>query len=300
MNYLIFSAALLMSMAPQSTHAQFGGRATHGSQSGSRNFQVSMPQLRILIREVVSEVVRDSNRNFSENSVRTTEKTIDQLTTGVERRLALRAPIRIVRESAESGGLRGHEARGSDRPRGVERKPWEREGFIKSNHEGNRRQMAENLRKQTERTSETTLLHRPPVQTTLYYRPGGGRPGSGGVTRPVDPPVRPVDPPVLPVDPPVLVVDPVPPTLPPNNGGGQVGIGGGPGPVPPPFPGGPDPSPEPRPAVEAPQPPTSEGGGGEGEGGGGEGEGGGGEGEGEGGEGEGETPPEYPSEYPGS
>jgi hypothetical protein len=285
MKYLFFSAALLMGMDPQSTHAQFGGRATHGSQGGSRNFQVSMPQLRILIREVVTEVVRDSNRNFSENSVRTTEKTIDQLTTGVERRLALRAPIRIVRESAESGGLRGHEGRDSDRPRGVERKPWEREGFIKSNHEGNRRQLAENLRKQTERTGETALLHRPPVQTTLYYRPGGGRPGSGGVTRPVDPPVRPVDPPVL-------VVDPVPPTLPPNNGGGQVGIGGGPGPVPPSFPGGPIgvgmPAPEPRPAVEAPQPPTSEGGGGDG------GEGG------EGGGGEGETPPEYPSEYPGS
>ena len=178
--------------------------------------------------------------------------------------------------------MRGHEGRDSDRPRGVERKPWEREGFIKSNHEGNRRQLAENLRKQTERTGETALLHRPPVQTTLYYRPGGGRPGSGGVTRPVDPPVRPVDPPVL-------VVDPVPPTLPPNNGGGQVGIGGGPGPVPPSFPGGPIgvgmPAPEPRPAVEAPQPPTSEGGGGDG---------------GAGGGGEGETPPEYPSEYPGS
>ena len=270
-------------MDPQSIHAQFGGRATHGSQGGSRNFQVSMPQLRILIREVVTEVVRDSNRNFSENSVRTTEKTIDQLTTGVERRLALRAPFRIVRESADSGGLRGREGGGSDRPRVVERKPWEREGFIKSNREGTQRQLAENLRKQTERTGETALLHRPPVQTTLYYRPG-----SGGVTqpvgppvRPVDPPVLPVDPPVLPVDPPVLVVDPVPPTLPPNNGGGQVGIGGGPGPVPPSFPGGPIgvgmPAPEPRPAVEAPQPPTSEGGGGEGE-----------------------TPPEYPSEYPGS
>jgi len=282
MKYLIFSAALLMGMAPQSIHAQFGGRATHGSQGGSRTFQVSMPQLRILIREVVTEVVRDSNRNFSENSVRTTEKTINQLTTGVERRLALRAPFRIVRESAESGGLRGREGGGSDRPRVVERKPWEREGFIKSNREGTQRQLAENLRKQTERTGETALLHRPPVQTTLYYRPG-----SGGVTqpvgppvrpvRPVDPPVLPVDPPVLPVDPPVLVVDPVPPTLPPNNGGGQVGIGGGPGPVPPSFP-----EPEPRPAVEAPQPP------------GGEGEGG------EGGGGEGETPPEYPSEYPGS
>ena len=285
MKYLIFSAALLISMVPQSIHAQFGGRATHGSQGGSRNVQVSMPQLRILIREVVTEVVRDSNRNFSGNSVRTTEKTIDQLTTAVERRLALRAPLRIVRESAESGGLRGREGGGSDRPRVVERKPWEREGFIKSNREGTQRQLAENLRKQTERTGETALLHRPPVQTTLYYRPG-----SGGVTqpvappvRPVDPPVRPVDPPVLPVDPPVLVVDPVPPTLPPNNGGGQVGIGGGPGPVPPSFPGGP----EPRPAVEAPQPPTSEGGGGEGGGG-------------EGGGGEGETPPEYPSEYPGS
>ena len=276
MKYLIFSAALLMGMVPQSIHAQFGGRATHGSQGGSRNFQVSMPQLRILIREVVTEVVRDSNRNFSENSVRTTEKTIDQLTTGVERRLALRAPFRIVRESADSGGLRGREGGGSDRPRVVERKPWEREGFIKSNREGTQRQLAENLRKQTERTGETALLHRPPVQTTLYYRPG-----SGGVTQPVGPPVRPVDPPVLPVDPPVLVVDPVPPTLPPNNGGGQVGIGGGPGPVPPSFPGGPIgvgmPAPEPRPAVEAPQPPTSEGGGGEGE-----------------------TPPEYPSEYPGS
>ena len=276
MKYLIFSAALLMGMVPQSIHAQFGGRATHGSQGGTRNFQVSMPQLRILIREVVTEVVRDSNRNFSENSVRTTEKTIDQLTTGVERRLALRAPFRIVRESAESGGLRGREGGGSDRPRVVERKPWEREGFIKSNREGTQRQLAENLRKQTERTGEIALLHRPPVQTTLYYRPG-----SGGVTQPVDPPVRPVDPPVLPVDPPVLVVDPVPPTLPPNNGGGQVGIGGGPGPVPPSFPGGPIgvgmPAPEPRPAVEAPQPPTSEGGGGEGE-----------------------TPPEYPSEYPGS
>ena len=281
MKYLIFSAALLMGMVPQSIHAQFGGRATHGSQGGTRNFQVSMPQLRILIREVVTEVVRDSNRNFSENSVRTTEKTIDQLTTGVERRLALRAPFRIVRESAESGGLRGREGGGSDRPRVVERKPWEREGFIKSNREGTQRQLAENLRKQTERTGETALLHRPPVQTTLYYRPG-----SGGVTQPVGPPVRPVDPPVLPVDPPVLVVDPVPPTLPPNNGGGQVGIGGGPGPVPPSFPGGPIgvgmPAPEPRPAVEAPQPP------------GGEGEGG------EGGGGEGETPPEYPSEYPGS
>ena len=273
MKYLIFSAALLISMVPQSIHAQFGGRATHGSQGGSRNVQVSMPQLRILIREVVTEVVRDSNRNFSGNSVRTTEKTIDQLTTAVERRLALRAPLRIVRESAESGGLRGREGGGSDRPRVVERKPWEREGFIKSNREGTQRQLAENLRKQTERTGETALLHRPPVQTTLYYRPG-----SGGVTQPVAPPVRPVDPPVLPVDPPVLVVDPVPPTLPPNNGGGQVGIGGGPGPVPPSFPGGP----EPRPAVEAPQPPTSEGGGGEGGGG------------------EGETPPEYPSEYPGS
>lgn len=280
MKYLIFSAALLISIVPQSIHAQFGGRATHGSQGGSRNFQVSMPQLRILIREVVTEVVRDSNRNISGNSVRTTEKTIDQLTTAVERRLALRAPLRIVRESAESGGLRGREGGGSDRPRVVERKPWERESFIKSNREGTQRQLAENLRKQTERTGETALLHRPPVQTTLYYRPG-----SGGVTqpvappvRPVDPPVRPVDPPVLPVDPPVLVVDPVPPTLPPNNGGGQVGIGGGPGPVPPSFPGGP----EPRPAVEAPQPPTSEGGGGEGGGG------------------EGETPPEYPSEYPGS
>ena len=274
MKYLIFSAALLMGMVPQSIHAQFGGRATHGSQGGTRNFQVSMPQLRILIREVVTEVVRDSNRNFSENSVRTTEKTIDQLTTGVERRLALRAPFRIVRESAESGGLRGREGGGSDRPRVVERKPWEREGFIKSNREGTQRQLAENLRKQTERTGETALLHRPPVQTTLYYRPG-----SGGVTQPVGPPVRPVDPPVL-------VVDPVPPTLPPNNGGGQVGIGGGPGPVPPSFPGGPIgvgmPAPEPRPAVEAPQPP------------GGEGEGG------EGGGGEGETPPEYPSEYPGS
>jgi len=269
MKYLIFSAALLMGMVPQSIHAQFGGRATHGSQGGSRNFQVSMPQLRILIREVVTEVVRDSNRNFSGNSVRTTEKTIDQLTTGVERRLALRAPFRIVRESAESGGLRGREGGGSDRPRVVERKPWEREGFIKSNREGTQRQLAENLRKQTERTGETALLHRPPVQTTLYYRPG-----SGGVTqpvgppvrpvdppvRPVDPPVRPVDPPVLPVDPPVLVVDPVPPTLPPNNGGGQVGIGGGPGPVPPSFP-----EPEPRPAVEAPQPPGGEGEGGEGE-----------------------------------
>lgn len=281
MKYLIFSAALLMGMVPQSIHAQFGGRATHGSQGGTRNFQVSMPQLRILIREVVTEVVRDSNRNFSENSVRTTEKTIDQLTTGVERRLALRAPFRIVRESAESGGLRGREGGGSDRPRVVERKPWEREGFIKSNREGTQRQLAENLRKQTERTGETALLHRPPVQTTLYYRPG-----SGGVTQPVGPPVRPVDPPVRPVDPPVLVVDPVPPTLPPNNGGGQVGIGGGPGPVPPSFPGGPIgvgmPAPEPRPAVEAPQPPTSEGGGGEGGGG------------------EGETPPEYPSEYPGS
>jgi len=278
MKYLIFSAALLMGMVPQSIHAQFGGRATHGSQGGTRNFQVSMPQLRILIREVVTEVVRDSNRNFSENSVRTTEKTIDQLTTGVERRLALRAPFRIVRESAESGGLRGREGGGSDRPRVVERKPWEREGFIKSNREGSQRQLAENLRKQTERTGETALLHRPPVQTTLYYRPG-----SGGVTQPVDPPVRPVDPPVLPVDPPVLVVDPVPPTLPPNNGGGQVGIGGGPGPVPPSFPGGPIgvgmPAPEPRPAVEAPQPPGGEGGGGGGEG---------------------ETPPEYPSEYPGS
>ena len=270
-----------MGMVPQSIHAQFGGRATHGSQGGTRNFQVSMPQLRILIREVVTEVVRDSNRNFSENSVRTTEKTIDQLTTGVERRLALRAPFRIVRESAESGGLRGREGGGNDRPRVVERKPWEREGFIKSNREGTQRQLAENLRKQTERTGETALLHRPPVQTTLYYRPG-----SGGVTQPVGPPVRPVDPPVRPVDPPVLVVDPVPPTLPPNNGGGQVGIGGGPGPVPPSFPGGPIgvgmPAPEPRPAVEAPQPPTSEGGGGEGGGG------------------EGETPPEYPSEYPGS
>ena len=280
MKYLIFSAALLMGMVPQSIHAQFGGRATHGSQGGTRNFQVSMPQLRILIREVVTEVVRDSNRNFSENSVRTTEKTIDQLTTGVERRLALRAPFRIVRESAESGGLRGREGGGSDRPRVVERKPWEREGFIKSNREGTQRQLAENLRKQTERTGETALLHRPPVQTTLYYRPG-----SGGVTQPVGPPVRPVDPPVRPVDPPVLVVDPVPPTLPPNNGGGQVGIGGGPGPVPPSFPGGPIgvgmPAPEPRPAVEAPQPP------------GGEGEGG------EGGGGEGETPPVYPSEYPG-
>ena len=265
-----------MGMVPQSIHAQFGGRATHGSQGGTRNFQVSMPQLRILIREVVTEVVRDSNRNFSENSVRTTEKTIDQLTTGVERRLALRAPFRIVRTSAESGGLRGREGGGSDRPRVVERKPWEREGFIKSNRESTQRQLAENLRKQTERTGETALLHRPPVQTTLYYRPG-----SGGVTQPVGPPVRPVAPPVLPVDPPVLVVDPVPPTLPPNNGGGQVGIGGGPGPVPPSFPGGPIgvgmPAPEPRPAVEAPQPPTSEGGGGEGE-----------------------TPPEYPSEYPGS
>ena len=281
MKYLIFSAALLMGMVPQSIHAQFGGRATHGSQGGTRNFQVSMPQLRILIREVVTEVVRDSNHNFSKNSVRTSEKTIDQLTTGVERRLALRAPLRIVRESAESGGLRGREGGGSDRPRVVERKPWEREGFIKSNREGTQRQLAENLRKQTERTGETALLHRPPVQTTLYYRPG-----SGGVTQPVGPPVRPVDPPVLPVDPPVLVVDPVPPTLPPNNGGGQVGIGGGPGPVPPSFPGGPIgvgmPAPEPRPAVEAPQPP------------GGEGEGG------EGGGGEGETPPEYPSEYPGS
>ena len=291
MKYLIFSAALLMGMVPQSIHAQFGGRATHGSQGGSRNFQVSMPQLRILIREVVTEVVRDSNHNFSKNSVRTSEKTIDQLTTGVERRLALRAPFRIVRESAESGGLRGREGGGSDRPRVVERKPWEREGFIKSNREGTQRQLAENLRKQTERTGETALLHRPPVQTTLYYRPG-----SGGVTqpvgppvrpvdppvRPVDPPVLPVDPPVLPVDPPVLVVDPVPPTLPPNNGGGQVGIGGGPGPVPPSFP-----EPEPRPAVEAPQPPGGEGGGGEGGGG-------------EGGGGEGETPPEYPSEYPGS
>ena len=283
MKYLIFSAALLMGMVPQSIHAQFGGRATHGSQGGTRNFQVSMPQLRILIREVVTEVVRDSNRNFSENSVRTTEKTIDQLTTGVERRLALRAPFRIVGESAESGGLRGREGGGSDRPRVVERKPWEREGFIKSNREGTQRQLAENLRKQTERTGETALLHRPPVQTTLYYRPG-----SGGVTqpvdppvRPVDPPVRPVDPPVLPVDPPVLVVDPVPPTLPPNNGGGQVGIGGGPGPVPPSFPE-PEPRPAveaPRPAVEAPQPPGGEGGGGGGEG---------------------ETPPEYPSEYPGS
>ena len=281
MKYLIFSAALLMGMVPQSVHAQFGGRATHGSQGGSRNFQVSMPQLRILIREVVTEVVRDSNRNFSGNSVRTSEKTIDQLTTAVERRLALRAPLRIVRESGESGGLRGREGGGSDRPRVVERKPWEREGFIKSNREGTQRQLAENLRKQTERTGETALLHRPPVQTTLYYRPG-----SGGVTQPVGPPVRPVDPPVRPVDPPVLVVDPVPPTLPPNNGGGQVGIGGGPGPVPPSFPGGPIgvgmPAPEPRPAVEAPQPPTSEGGGGVGGGG------------------EGETPLEYPSEYPGS
>ena len=290
MKYLIFSAALLMGMVPQSIHAQFGGRATHGSQGGSRNFQVNMPQLRILIREVVTEVVRDSNRNFSGNSVRTSEKTIDQLTTAVERRLALRAPLRIVRESGESGGLRGREGGGSDRPRVVERKPWEREGFIKSNREGTQRQLAENLRKQTERTGETALLHRPPVQTTLYYRPG-----SGGVTqpvgppvrpvdppvRPVDPPVLPVDPPVLPVDPPVLVVDPVPPTLPPNNGGGQVGIGGGPGPVPPSFPE-PEPRPAveaPRPAVEAPQPP-------------------GGEGGGEGGEGE--TPPGYPSEYPGS
>ena len=281
MKYLIFSAALLMGMVPQSIHAQFGGRATHGSQGGTRNFQVSMPQLRILIREVVTEVVRDSNRNFSENSVRTTEKTIDQLTTGVERRLALRAPFRIVRESAESGGLRGHEGRGSDRPRVVERKPWEREGFIKSNREGARRQLAENLRKQADRTAETALRLSS---------------GTNGVIRPVDPPVRPVDPPVLPVDPPVLVVDPVPPTLPPNNGGGQVGIGGGPGPVPPSFPGGPIgvgmPAPEPRPAVEAPQPPGGEGEGGEGGGG----EGGGGEGGG----GEGETPPEYPSEYPGS
>ena len=125
MKYLIFSTALMMGMAPQSIHAQFGGRATHGSQGGVHHIQISMPQLRMLIRDVVREAVRDSNHARPNNSVRTTEKTIDQITSTVERRLALRAPLRIVRESTENGGLRGRES-DNDRPRGGERKPWER------------------------------------------------------------------------------------------------------------------------------------------------------------------------------
>ena len=104
MKYLIFSAALLMGMVPQSIHAQFGGRATHGSQGGVRHIQISMPQLRMLIREVVREAVRDSNHARPNNSARTTEKTIDQITSMVERRLALRAPFRIIRKAPRVAG----------------------------------------------------------------------------------------------------------------------------------------------------------------------------------------------------
>ena len=174
MKYLIFSAALLIGMAPQSIHAQFGGRATHGSQGGSRNFQVSMPQLRILIREVAREVVRETHTARAGATSRSTKKTIDQLTSAVERRLALRAPLRLVRNSTESGGLRGREGSGhTQSASGGERKPWERNEFLSRNSESKRRQTEENRRKHTERTGQSALLHRPPVQTTLFPRPIG-------------------------------------------------------------------------------------------------------------------------------
>ena len=211
MRYLILTVALLIGVLPETVQAQIGGRATHGSHGGTRNFQISMPQLRLLIREVVREVVRETHTSRAGATSRSTEKTIDQLTSAVERRLALRAPLRLVRNSTESGGLRGRE--GGDHTQsasGGERKPWERNEFLSRNSESKRRQTEENRRKHTERTKQSALLNRPPVQTTLFPRPigGGGNSGGGGGR----------------------------PPRPNPGGGGQVGIGGGPGPVPPTFP----------------------------------------------------------------
>ena len=61
MRYLILTVALLIGVVPETVQAQIGGRATHGSHGGTRNFQISMPQLRLLIREVVREVVRETH-----------------------------------------------------------------------------------------------------------------------------------------------------------------------------------------------------------------------------------------------
>ncbi len=268
--------ALLIAAAPQ-TQAQFGGRATHGSQGGARNFQISMPQLRMLIREVVREVAREANSHRPQTSTGVTEKTIDQLTSTVERRLALRAPLRVVRESTELN-------RGSHGVETGERKPWERQSFVERNSESNRRRIEEHRRKQNELAGETGLMHRRQTQTTLYHRPTPSptpvRPHfpGGGTTSTNTPPVVP---------------PPAPPPRPNpgggnneggnneggnngggnNGGGGQVGIGGGPGPVPPTFPT------NPGIGIGMPAPGT----GGGGEGGGTPGEGGG-------------TPPGNPNE----
>ena len=137
MRYLILTAALVIGVAPETVQAQFGGRATHGSQGGTRNFQTSMPQLRLLIRDVV----RETHTTRAGATSRITEKTINQLSSAVERRLALRAPLRLVRNSTESGGLRGLEGGGNTQSAsGGERKPWERNEFLSRNSESKRRQ----------------------------------------------------------------------------------------------------------------------------------------------------------------
>ena len=85
MRYLILTVALLIGVVPETVQAQIGGRATHGSHGGTRNFQISMPQLRLLIREVVREVVRETHTSRAGATSRSTKKTIDQLTSAVER-----------------------------------------------------------------------------------------------------------------------------------------------------------------------------------------------------------------------
>lgn len=226
MKYMILMAALLIAAAPQ-TQAQFGGRATHGSQGGARNFQISMPQLRMLIREVVREVVRETSSHRPQASTGVTEKTIDQLTSAVERRLALRAPLRVVRESTEHNrGSRGVES--------GERKPWERQSFVESNSESNRRRIEEHRRKQNELAGETGLMHRRPTQTTLYHRPTPSptpvRPPypGGGTTSTNAPPV---------VQPPAPPAPPIPGEGGGNPGGGEGGQPQPPAPPAPPTPG---------------------------------------------------------------
>ena len=70
MRYLILTVALLIGVVPETVQAQIGGRATHGSHGGTRNFQISMPQLRLLIREVVREVVRETHARLVRQAVR--------------------------------------------------------------------------------------------------------------------------------------------------------------------------------------------------------------------------------------
>ena len=85
-------------------------------------------------------------------------------------RLALRAPLRLVHNSTESGGLRGVEGGGHTNQQAVVSASHGDVMNFSRNSENRRRQIEENRRKHTERTGNRPL-NRPPVQTTLFPRP---------------------------------------------------------------------------------------------------------------------------------